>query len=431
MKAQPGSGGWLRASALVVALTTWLSAAFCDDEGPIKVGVLHSQTGTTAVNEQVLAEAMHMLIRQQNARGGLLGRKLEPVAADPASDSDIYRAAAERMLSDDKVAAVFGGWTSSSRRSMLPVFERLNGLLFYPAQFEGQESSRNIFYTGSLPNQQMIPALRYLASKQGGSVKRWFLLGTEQVYSHTANTIVEAYLRNTGVADEDIMRRSIPLKGESWEVVVGEIRSFAASGKKTTVISTVGGDANLEFYQELARQGVDAASTPVMAFSIGERELARIEPKLLDGHMAAMSYFSSIGSPANLAFVRAWRDYTKKPDELTNDSMEAAMIGFRMWTQAVTQAGTIDVNAVRQAMYGQRLATPSGFEVVMHTNHMVSKPVMIAQINALGRFDLVWRSQSAIHADAWSKYLPATARLTADWSFPWVCGGCAEPAVRD
>jgi urea transport system substrate-binding protein len=429
MKARAGLGGRLRA-ILLLAMTSWSSTALCD-EGPIKIGILHSQTGPMAISEAVLADTIEMLVAQQNAKGGLLGRKLEPVIADPKSEPYVFRTAAEKMLRDDGVAVVFGGWTSASRRAMLPVFEELNGLLFYPVQFEGQESSRNIFYTGAVPNQQTIPALRFLMSRQGGSIKRWFLLGTDYIYPRTANAIVEAYLRGTGVASEDIKVRYVPFTIASWEDIVREISDFASSDKKTAVISTINGDSNIGFYQELGKQGLHAERVPVMAFSVGERELARMDPKLLEGHMASWSYFSSVDTHANEAFVKSWRDFTKEKDEIPNDPMEAAMIGFRMWTQAVAQAGTADVNAVRQAMYGQRLAAPSGFEVVMLSNHMLSKPAMIAKVNDKGAFEVVWRSQVAIAADAWSKYLPATARLTADWTFPWICGGCTEPTVKD
>lgn len=430
MMAGTGPGRSLRSAIALIALFAG-SVAARGEEAPIRVGILHSQTGPMAISEAVLTDTVRMMIDRQNAKGGLLGRKLEPVVADPASNPDAFRAAAEKMLADDRVAVVFGGWTSASRRAMLPVFESRNGLLFYPVQFEGQESSRNIFYTGSVPNQQTIPALRYLAGKQGGGVKRWILLGTDYVYPRTANAIVEAWLRGTGVADEDIIIRYVPFAVASWKEIVAEIRTFAAGGKKTAVISTINGDSNIGFYRELDLQGVTAANVPVMAFSIGERELSRMEPELLAGHFSAWSYFSSVASPANEAFIRSWRDYTEKKDEMPNDPMEATMIGFRMWTNAVTQAGTVDVNAVRQAMYGQRLAAPSGFEVAMHGNHMLSKPAMIAKVNDKGLFEVVWRSQGTIAPDTWSKYLPTTAKLTADWTYPWICGGCVEPTVRD
>jgi urea transport system substrate-binding protein len=430
MKARAGLGVRLQGAICLIALIACSSAVQCQ-EPPIKVGILHSQTGPMAISEAVLTDTIRMMIEQQNAKGGLLGRRLEPVIVDPVSDNEVFRAFAQKMLDYDRVAVVFGGWTSASRRAMLPVFEKFNGLLFYPVQFEGQESSRNIFYTGAVPNQQAIPALRFLISKQGGSIKRWFLLGTDYVYPRTANAIVEAYLRSTGVASEDITVRYVPFVVPSWEQIVSEIRDFAASGKKTAVISTINGDSNLGFYRTLGAQGITADKVPVMAFSVGERELARMEPKLLEGHLAAWSYFSSVVSPANEQFIRSWRDFTEKKDDTPNDPMEAAMIGFTMWAHAVAQAGTVDVNAVRQAMYGQRLQAPSGFEVTMQSNHMLSKPAMIGKVNDKGLFEVIWRSQATIGPDAWSKYLPATAALTADWTFPWICGGCIEPTVRD
>ena len=289
-----GRGVRLRAVIALIVMMAWSSAARADGP-PIKVGILFSQSGPMAISEAVLADTLRMLIRDQNAKGGLLGRKLEPVIADPASDPGAFKTAAERMLTDDRVAVVFGGWTSASRRAMLPVFEKLNGLLFYPLQFEGGGSSRNIFYTGAVPNQQAIPALRFLISKRGGGIKRWFLLGTDYVYPRTANAIVDAYLRGTGVTDEDIMTRYVPFAVSSWEEIVSEIRAFSATDKRTAVISTINGDSNLGFYRELDARGLTAEKVPVMAFSIGERELAHMEPKLVKGHFAAWSYFSSAG----------------------------------------------------------------------------------------------------------------------------------------
>lgn len=430
MKARAGSGAHLRAVIVLIVMMA-CSSVVRAEEPPIKVGILFSQTGPMAISEAVLTDTLRMLIRDQNAKGGLLGRKLEPVIADPASDPGAFKTAAEKMLTDDRVAVVFGGWTSASRRAMLPVFEKLNGLLYYPLQFEGQESSRNIFYTGAVPNQQAIPALRFLISKQGGGIKRWFLLGTDYVYPRTANAIVDAYLRGIGVADEDIMTRYVPFAVSSWEEIVSEIRAFSATDKRVAVISTINGDSNLGFYRELDARGITAEKVPVMAFSIGERELAHMEPKLVKGHLAAWSYFSSTVSPANERFIQSWRDYTEKKDEMPNDPMEAVTIAFRMWGNSVRQAGTVDVDAVRQAMYGQRLNAPSGYEVMMQSNHMLSKPAMIGKVNDKGLFEVIWRSQGPIGPDTWSKYLPTTAKLTADWTYPWICGSCLEPTVKD
>jgi urea transport system substrate-binding protein len=399
-------------------------------EDTIKVGILHSLSGTMAISESVLKDTVLMLIADQNRKGGLLGRKLEPVVVDPASSWDVYAKAARELLSKEKVAVVFGCWTSASRKSVLPIFEELNGLLFYPVQYEGEESSRNIFYTGAAPNQQAIPAVRYLMSKEGGDVRRWVLLGTDYVYPHTTNRILSAYLAAEGVSPDDIMTIYTPFGESEWREIVERIKAFGSAGRKTAVISTVNGDANTYFYRELAAQRVDANAIPVMALSIGQREL-RGEDIAPVGHLAAWNYFQSINSAENEVFVKMWADFNEQHDKITNDPMEATFIGFRMWAQAVVQAGTTDVDAVRQAMYGQRIKAPSGFEVVMNTNHHLSKPVMIGKINSSGTFDVVWQSINPVRADAWSKYIPESAKRTADWTFPWVCGGCIEPTFKD
>jgi urea transport system substrate-binding protein len=361
----------------------------------------------------------------------LLGRKLEPVIVDPASDWDVFTDKAFDLLSKDKVAVVFGCWTSTSRKAVIPVFERMNGLLFYPVQHEGEESSRNVFYTGAAPNQQAIPAVRYLMSKEGGEVRRWVLLGTDNVYPRTTNRILSAYLAAEGVHPDDITTIYTPLSYSDWREAVETIKAFGSQGKKTAVISTVSGDANGYLYNELAVQQIDASKIPVMALSVSERELQSADVRRLTGHMAARNYFQSIVSPENDAFIKMWADFNDQRDKTTNDPMEATFIGFMMWTQAVTQAGTVDVNAVRQAMYGQRIKAPGGFEVIMNTNHHLSKPAMIGKLNPMGSFDVVWRSINPIKASVWSRYLPESARLTADWTFPWVCGGCAEPTFRE
>jgi urea transport system substrate-binding protein len=401
------------------------------DEGAIKVGILHSLSGTMAISEAVLKDTVLMLIADQNEKGGLLGRKLEPVIVDPASDWDLFAEKARDLLTKEKVAVVFGCWTSASRKSVLPIFEELNGLLFYPVQYEGEESSRNIFYAGAAPNQQAIPAVRYLMSKEGGEIRRWVLLGTDYIYPRTTNRILSAYLTAEGVSPEDIMTIYTPFGYSDWREIIEKIKAFGSAGKKTAVISTINGDANTSFYKELAAQDVGASAIPVMALSIGERELLTVDPKHLVGHLAAWNYFQSVVSKENEAFIKMWADFTEQRDKITNDPMEATFIGFRMWAQAVVQAGTTDVNAVRQALYGQRIKAPSGFEVVMNTNHHLSKPVMIGKINSSGTFDIIWQSINPVRADAWSKYLPDSAKRTADWTFPWVCGGCIEPTFKE
>ena len=399
-------------------------------EDPIKIGLLHSLSGTMAISESVLKDTVLMLIEDQNKKGGLLGRKLEPIVVDPASNWDLFAEKARGLLAKDKVAVVFGCWTSASRKSVLPIFEELNGLLFYPVQYEGEESSRNIFYIGAAPNQQAIPAVRYLMSKEGGAVRRWVLLGTDYVYPRTTNRILSAYLTAEGVSPDDIMTIYTPFGFSEWRGVIDRIKAFGSEGKKTAVISTINGDANTSFYREVVERQLDARTIPVMAFSVGERELqgADIVPV---GHLAAWNYFNTIKSAENEMFVKMWADFNGQRDKITNDPMEATFIGFRMWAQAVVQAGTTDVNAVRQAMYGQRVNAPSGFEVVMNTNHHLSKPVMIGKINLSGTFDVIWKSINPVRADAWSRYLPESAKLTADWTFPWVCGGCIEPTFKD
>ncbi len=400
------------------------------DEGTIKVGILHSLTGTMAISESVLKDTVLMLIADQNRKGGLLGRKIEPIVVDPASDWETFAEKARELLTKEKVAVVFGCWTSASRKSVLPIFEQLNGLLFYPVQSEGEESSRNIFYTGATPNQQAIPAVRYLMSKEGGEVRRWVLLGTDYVYPRITNRILTAFLTAEGVSPDDITTIYTPFGYSEWQKIVERIKAIGSQGKKTAVISTINGDANTYFYRELAKQQVDAKTIPVMAFSVGDRELrgADIFPV---GHLAAWNYFQSIKSPENEAFIRMWADFNEQRDKITNDPLEATFIGFRMWAQAVVQAGATDVNAVRQAMYGQRIKAPSGFEVVMNTNHHLSKPVMIGKMNSSGTFDVVWQSINPVRADAWSRYLPESAKRTADWTFPWVCGGCTEPTFKE
>jgi urea transport system substrate-binding protein len=421
---------------IVLAVLVWQLAlvvipAVYAEEQTIKIGILHSLSGTMAISESVLKDTVVMLIADQNKKGGLLGRKLEPVIVDPASNWDRFAEKARDLLTKEKVAVVFGCWTSASRKSVLPVLEELNGLMFYSVQYEGEESSRNIFYTGATPNQQAIPAVRYLMSKEGGSVRRWVLLGTDYIYPRTTNRILSGYLAAQGVSSEDIMTIYTPFGYSDWQEIIKRIKAFGSEGKKTAVISTVNGDANTYFYRELADQKVDPAGIPIMAFSVGERELVGVDTNPLIGEMATWNYFQSIKSPENTAFIKMWADFNGQRDKTTNDPMEATFIGFRMWAQAVAQAGTTDVDAVRQAMYGQRIRAPSGFEVVMNTNHHLSKPVMIGKMNSSGTFDVIWQSINPVRADAWSRYIPESAQRTADWTFPWVCGGCIEPTFRD
>ena len=394
---------------------------------PIKVGVLHSLSGTMAISETALKDVMLYLIAEQNAAGGVLGRKLEPVVVDPASDWPLFAEKARELLEQEQVDVVFGCWTSVSRKSVLPVFEELNGMLFYPVQYEGEESSRNIFYTGAAPNQQAIPAVEYLLGEDGGAVERWVLAGTDYVYPRTTNKILEAFLRGQGVAADDIMLSYTPFGHSDWQTIVADIRKFAAAGKKTAVVSTINGDANVPFYKELANQGIAAEDIPVVAFSVGEEELAGIDTGPLVGHLAAWNYFMSVEDERNAAVIAQWHAHIGDDRRVFNDPMEAHYLGFRMWVQAVEQAGTADVDAVRQAMYGQTAPNLTGGTAVMNVNHHLSKPVLIGEIQDDGQFDVVWATDGVVMGDAWSDYLPESARLTADWTYPWVCGNCEQP----
>jgi urea transport system substrate-binding protein len=429
MKRSPISRG-----TVPTLLAIWLSFAASvahAAEGTIKVGVLHSLSGNMAISEAVLKDTVLMLIADQNKKGGLLGKQLEPVVVDPASDWDMFAEKAGELLTRDKVAVVFGGWTSLSRKAALPIFEQVNGLLYYPVQYEGEESSRNIFYLGATPSQQAIPAVKYLMSKDGGNIRRWVLLGTDYLYPRKTNQILSAYLAAEGVSSEDITTIYAPPDQSDWRAIVEMVKAFAAGGRKTAVISTVVGNSNANLYGELAKQQIDANKIPFMALSVSERELRGVDTSRLVGHMATRSYFQSVQSAENAAFIKMWADFNEQHDKTTDDPMEATFIGFRMWVQAVSQAGTVDVNAVRQAMYGQRLRTPSGFEVVMNTNHHLSKPAMVGKLDTTGTFDVVWQSISPIKASVWSRYLPDSAKRVANWTYPWVCGGCTEPTYKD
>ena len=399
-----------------------MGSAFAQAGAPIKVGILHSLSGTMAISETTLKDVMLMLIEEQNKKGGVLGRKLEAVVVDPASNWPLFAEKARELLQKEKVAAVFGCWTSVSRKSVLPVFEELNGILFYPVQYEGQESQRNVFYTGAAPNQQAIPAVDYLMSKDGGDVKRWVLAGTDYVYPRTTNKILEAFLLQKGVAKEDILINYTPFGHSDWQSIVADIKKFGSAGKKTAVVSTINGDANVPFYKELGNQGIKAKDIPVVAFSVGEEELAGIDTKPLVGHLAAWNYFESVKNPTNEAFIKTWQAYTKNPKRTTNDPMEAAYIGFNMWIEAVKKAGTTDPDAVIDAMIGVTVPNLSGGLSAMMPNHHITKPVLIGEIQGNGQFDTVWQTPGLLVAQEWSPYLPDSKDLIADWRKPMNCG---------
>jgi urea transport system substrate-binding protein len=378
---------------------------------PIKVGVLHSLSGTMAISETALKNTALMTFEQINAAGGIMGRPIEPVVVDPASNWPLFAEKARQLITQDKVAAVFGCWTSVSRKSVLPVFEELNGLLFYPVQYEGEELSQNVFYTGAAPNQQAIPAVEYLMSEDGGSAKRWFLLGTDYVYPRTTNKILRAFLKSKGVAEKDIEEIYTPFGHSDYQTIVANIKKFAAGGK-TAVVSTINGDSNVPFYKELGNQGLKATDVPVVAFSVGEEELRGIDTKPLVGHLAAWNYFMSVKNPENDKFIKMYKDWAKKNSVpnldtvVTNDPMEATYVGIHMWKQAVEKAKSIEVDKVRPAMSGQTFKAPCGFTLTMDkTNHHLHKPVFIGEVTATGQFNVVWKTKGPIRAQPWSPFI--------------------------
>ncbi|MEO8650825.1 MAG: urea ABC transporter substrate-binding protein [Hyphomicrobiaceae bacterium] len=381
----------------------------------IKVGILHSLSGTMAISETTLKDVMLMLIEEQNKKGGVLGKKLEAVVVDPASNWPLFAEKARELITAQKVSAVFGCWTSVSRKSVLPVFKELNNILFYPVQYEGEESERNVFYTGAAPNQQAIPAVDYLMSKDGGEVKRWVLAGTDYVYPRTTNKILEAYLLAKGVKKEDIMINYTPFGHSDWQTIVSDIVKFGSAGKKTAVVSTINGDANVPFYKELANKGVKATDIPVVAFSVGEEELAGLDTKDLVGHLAAWNYFESVKNPANAEFIAKWKAFTKNPKRVTNDPMEAHVIGFAMWVKAVEKAKSFDPDKVIDALPGIEAPNLTGGISKMLPNHHITKPVLIGEIRADGQFDVVWQTKGLVPGDAWTDYLEGSKDLESDW----------------
>jgi urea transport system substrate-binding protein len=396
------------------------SAGAAKAEDTIKVGVLHSLSGTMAISETTLKDTMLMLINEQNKKGGLLGKKLEAVVVDPASNWPLFAEKARELLTKDKVASIFGCWTSVSRKSVLPVVEELNGLLFYPVQYEGEESSRNVFYTGAAPNQQAIPAVDYLMKDL--KAQRWVLAGTDYVYPRTTNKILEAYLLAKGVNKKDIMINYTPFGHSDWQSIVAEIKKFGSTGKKTAVVSTINGDANIPFYKELGNQGISAEQIPVIAFSVGEEELSGMDTKPLVGHLAAWNYFMSIDTTKNARFISKWHDFIKNPKRVTNDPMEAHYIGFNMWVKAVEKAGTTDPNAVQKAIIGMEFPNLTGGIAKMLPNHHISKPVLIGEIQDDGQLLTVWQTNKLVEGDAWSDYLPESKPIIADWTAPINCG---------
>ena len=405
--------------AMVASLATAISGpTFAADT--IKVGVLHSLSGTMAISETTLKDTMLMLIEDQNKKGGVLGRQLEAIVVDPASNWPLFAEKARGLIEKDNVDVIFGSWTSVSRKSVLPVIEELNSVFFYPVQYEGEESSKNVFYTGAAPNQQAIPAVDYLMNDIG--VERWVLAGTDYVYPRTTNKILKAYLKAKGVADSDIMINYTPFGHSDWQTIVADIKSFGSEGKQTAVVSTINGDANVPFYKELGNQNVDASDIPVIAFSVGEEELSGLDTTPLVGHLAAWNYFMSVDAESNYEFIDKWTAFIGDDKRVTNDPMEAHYIGFNMWVKAVEKAGTTDAEAVQEAIIGITTPNLSGGVSAMMPNHHITKPVLIGEIQADGQFDIIWETSGLVAGDAWSDFLPGSMDLIADWRKPLSCG---------
>ncbi len=405
--------------AAVAAGTALLSASLYAAD-TIKVGVLHSLSGTMAISETTLKDTVLMMVEEQNKKGGVMGKQLEAVVVDPASNWPLFAEKARELLTQEEVDVIFGCWTSVSRKSVLPVIEELNGLLFYPVQYEGEESSKNVFYTGAAPNQQAIPAVDYLM--EDFEVERWVLAGTDYVYPRTTNKILEAYLKAKGVAEEDIMINYTPFGHSDWQSIVADIKKFGSAGKKTAVVSTINGDANVPFYKELGNQGISAEDIPVVAFSVGEEELSGIDTAPLVGHLAAWNYFQSVENDANAAFIEQWKAFIGDDKRVTNDPMEATYIGFNMWVKAVEKAGTTDVDAVEQAMIGITTPNLTGGVAAMGKNHHLSKPVLIGEIQEDGQFLVVSETDDLVPGDAWSDFLPGSKDIISDWTPPISCG---------
>ena len=402
-----------------VYMSAWLLiAGFAFSKGAaaqdtIKVGVLHSLSGTMAISETTLKDTVLMMIDAQNKKGGVMGKKLEAVVVDPASNWPLFAEKAAQLLEKDKVAVTFGCWTSVSRKSVLPVFEKDDGLLFYPVQYEGEESSKNVIYTGAAPNQQAIPAVDYLMKEVG--VKRWVLEGTDYVYPRTTNKILEAYLLGKGVAPADISINYTPFGYSDWQARVAAIKKFGSAGKKTAVVSTINGDANVPFYKELGNQKISAEDIPVVAFSVGEEELSGVDTKPLVGELAAWNYFESINTPANKAFINQWHAFIKNPKRTTNDPMEATYIGFNLWVKSVEKIKSTDPEKVIAALPGMETPNLTGGTAKVLPNHHITKPVYIGEVKADGQFNVVWKSAGEVPGDAWSDFLPGSKNIEADW----------------
>jgi urea transport system substrate-binding protein len=369
----------------------------------VKVGVLHSLSGTMAISETSLKDVLLFTFDEINAKGGVLGKKIEPVIVDPASNWPLFAEKAEQLLVKDKVAVVFGCWTSVSRKSVLPVFEKYNGLLFYPVQYEGEELSRNIFYTAEAVNQQAIPAVDYMLAE---GKKKFYLIGSDYVYPRTTNKILKKYLKLRGIPDESIVEIYTPFGHTDYQTIVAEIKKFSADGS-ACVISTLNGDTNVPFFKEFANAGLTSENCPVVSFSLSEDEFRSLPTKDLVGHLGCWTYFMSLKTPENKAFVSDFMAWLKTSppgvqtkDRVTCSPMNLSRTGVYLWKQAVEKAGSFDVDKVREAMIGQTFKAPEG-EVTMQENHHLINEVFIGETQANGQFKIV-KSLGPVAAEPFS-----------------------------
>jgi urea transport system substrate-binding protein len=384
------------------SLASSVSRYFADlDHGSIKVGILHSLSGTLTASERPLQQLLVMMIEKLNKQGGLLGRPVEAVIMDPRSDTKAYAEQARALLADHKVAAIFGCWTSALRKSVLPVLAEHGGLLFYPSQYEGEEQSPHVIYTGATPQQQALPAVDHLLAL---GRRRFFLVGTDYVYPRTTNAIIRNYLASRGIGADAVDELYVPFGEKSWHDRVRNIRRFA--GRNGAIIATLSGDSNVHFFRERARQGLDADILPVMSLSLGEAEMPALKERNLVGHMVCWSYLHSVDTPENRAFIDEWRQFTGDPSAMTNDPMEASWVGFKLWTDAVAAAGTTDVDAVRRALAGRSIRAPSGFDVRLdRENQHLHMPAFIGRMDTHNYIWPVWASPALIAPEPWSQWL--------------------------
>ncbi len=399
-------------AAIYAAITAWPSQA---RTRPIKVGVLHSLSGTMAVSERNVADATLYAIEELNRHGGVLGRKVEAVVVDGRSDWGVFAAAAERLIVQDKVSAVFGCWTSACRKTVRPVFERRDAVLFYPVQYEGLEQSPNIVYTGAAPNQQIIPAIKWTLDHLG---RRLFLVGSDYVFPRTANKIIAA--QTAALQGEVVGEAYAPLGSQDFAAIVEAVRR----ARPDVIFNTINGDSNLGFFKALRAAGITPGDIPVMSFSIAESEVKAIGPAVLDGDYAARNYFQSVDTPENQAFVTGFRA-RYGAGTVTTAPMEAAYFGVMLWAKAVEEADSPDFRDFRATIKGQSMASPGGTVTIDPATQHTWKTVRIGRVRQDGNFQILWDSQRPVRPVPFPSFLPRAEwlhfldRLYLGWNGNW------------